>query len=114
MALHLLRHAAEGSILRERLDELLARLADRRRMAGRPLDDRGQARLGALPLLLERLRRARQRVVAAGGAIDDGFDQVALQLVGRDAGAEGPRPRVQPPQAALAGACLLFPVEGPE
>src|SRR6185312_6951911 len=45
--------AAEGGRLRDHLHQLLRRLPDRRGVARRAFGDGGQARLGALLLLLE-------------------------------------------------------------
>src|SRR5260221_9990133 len=68
--LHFVRQFSERRAVGKRLRELLARFSDRRGVAQRPFGDRQQARLGALLLLLEGLRRARRLVLADEGTVD--------------------------------------------
>src|SRR5258706_15191960 len=111
LALHFLHDAPERGVLRGRLQELLARLADRGRVPRRRFGHGGQARLGALLLLLERLLRARRRVLADEGAVEDRGEEIRLQLVGRNRRVELERERVESREAALEGAQLLLEIQ---
>ena len=80
-------------------------------MAHGRLRHRRQPRLGALLLLLERLERAGQRVLAHEGAVHDRRDQVGLELFRRDRRLELHREGVETGQSAVELAKLLLELE---